>query len=105
MFTGFVHREVCGNTCKLWRYVCIQVLYLERFVVIHANCGDMYVYGLSTQKGLWSYMQTVEICMYTGCAQREVCGNTCKLWSYVYLQVLYPDRFVVIHANCGDMYT
>ena len=50
---GFAHREVCSNTCKLWRYVCIQVLYTERFVVIHANCGDMYVYGFCTQRGLW----------------------------------------------------
>ena len=31
----------------------MKVLYSERFVVIHANCGDMYVYGFCTQRGLW----------------------------------------------------
>ena len=99
MYTGFVHREVCGNTCKLWRYVCIQVLYTERFVIIHANCGDMYVYRFCTQRGLYTYISP-EICMYTGFVpQRGLCGNTCKpveICMYTGLHVCTTER------SCGN---
>ena len=73
-----------------WRYVCIQVCmhYQRIFVVIHAN--------------LWRY-----VCIHRfACITREVCGNTCKpveICMYTGLHAL-PERFVVIHANCGDMY-
>ena len=87
MYTGFVHREVCGNTCKLWRYVCIQVLYTERPVYIHISTVCMYYHKPLCVQNLYTYISPQFACITTNLSVYKICGNTCKLWRYVCLRV------------------